>query len=364
MPLKTPWHRELRTGSEEREIMEKVQEYEQILPGYHKGLPDEFEKLKELIELDQFELLEDGFRLVYLMNDAVESFLVFENARMTGTYDKEYEGEIQAFLECQESGYALVIHQGSSVFTLFFQRLSLEVHLYNYGETGHFWVKGYEYLRQIEYKIAILRDKYRYLGEKYCSHMEKKLVALAEFPPLNYCCYPAVSPKYQAEDGKDWTVTKEAFDLMFSLAEEASDEGLRRALKRYQRTLRKSDAKKIARMFHENRHKKSVDILTQWIIKGASEYENRSFGDEDFKYNKVYMQAEKRRKQLQREGKEACILREEPFIYARDSIEFKVYLMIWKAGIWNRKVELEVYSAEPEQSVTEAETFTGGIRNE
>ena len=32
--------------------MRKEQEYEQILPGYHKGLPDEFEKLKELIELN------------------------------------------------------------------------------------------------------------------------------------------------------------------------------------------------------------------------------------------------------------------------------------------------------------------------
>lgn len=35
-----------------------------------------FEKLKLLLAQDSFELL-DGFRLVYLMNDAVESFLVF-----------------------------------------------------------------------------------------------------------------------------------------------------------------------------------------------------------------------------------------------------------------------------------------------
>ena len=62
------------------------------------------EKLAQLLEQDQFELLipekmrtESGrisdkasasmdIPLVYLMNDAVESFLVFRNVRMTGEY--------------------------------------------------------------------------------------------------------------------------------------------------------------------------------------------------------------------------------------------------------------------------------------
>lgn len=49
-------------------------------------LPETFQKLGEALEQGQFELLftEEKLRLVYLMNDAVESFLVFENARMTG----------------------------------------------------------------------------------------------------------------------------------------------------------------------------------------------------------------------------------------------------------------------------------------
>ena len=46
------------------------------------------EKLAQLLEQDQFELIftEQDIRLVYLMNDAVESFLVFQNVRMTGEY--------------------------------------------------------------------------------------------------------------------------------------------------------------------------------------------------------------------------------------------------------------------------------------
>ena len=62
----------------------------------------EFEKLADLLELGQFELIglpegEAGkipsdIRLVYMMNDTAESFLVFHEAVMTGTYLPEYEG--------------------------------------------------------------------------------------------------------------------------------------------------------------------------------------------------------------------------------------------------------------------------------
>ena len=77
-----------------------------------------FEMLEELLWQDQFELIFDesesdykeGYvskkadlfrkgvnvqqelRLVYLMNDAVESFLVFINAKMNGQYQPDYEG--------------------------------------------------------------------------------------------------------------------------------------------------------------------------------------------------------------------------------------------------------------------------------
>ena len=69
-------------------------------------LSDPFEKLKLLLDQGEFELLEDEeeknkgnrYRLVYLMNDAVESFLVLENGRMTGEYQREYGGEIEAEL--------------------------------------------------------------------------------------------------------------------------------------------------------------------------------------------------------------------------------------------------------------------------
>ena len=177
-------------------------------------LPDTFYKLAELLEQDQFELLipekirtESGrisdkasasmdIPLVYLMNDAVESFLVFHNARMTGEYRPDYEGEISASMSFEDMEYIPVVHQGDSVVTIFFEDLLTDVHLYDYGEIGHFWMKDYEYLRQLEYRLAIMRDKYDYLGGEYCTPEERKLAMLVDFPPLNYCCYPAVPEQY------------------------------------------------------------------------------------------------------------------------------------------------------------------------
>ena len=152
-----------------------------------------FEMLEELLWQDQFELIfpenekQSELRLVYLMNDAVESFLVFINAKMTGQYQPDYEGELEAELskEDTEDGciYVLVVHQGDSVVTLFFEDLKVETHLYRYGDLGHFWVKGYEYLRQLEYRIAILHTKCEYLGADAAGEEEQKLADLVHFPP-------------------------------------------------------------------------------------------------------------------------------------------------------------------------------------
>ena len=133
--------------------------------------PVAFERLLELTDQGQFELIypddlkQGKIRLIYMMNDAAESFLAFEQARMKGKYKKDFEGEIEAELHLMkdQQEYGLIIRQAENVFTLFFRNLTVETRLYNYGEIGHFWISGYEYLRQIEYKASIIRDKREYL---------------------------------------------------------------------------------------------------------------------------------------------------------------------------------------------------------
>lgn len=148
------------------------------------------------------------------MNDAVESFLVFQEARLTGEYLPDFEGDLSASLSEDVQGYVLVLHQDTTVCTLFFQDLVSETHLFDYGKTGHFWVKKWEYLRQLEYRIAILHDKLEYLGTEYCNKTEQMLAILAAFPPLNCSCYPAVPDKYLVPKYPRWFVSQAAIDVM------------------------------------------------------------------------------------------------------------------------------------------------------
>lgn len=304
------------------------------------------EKLVQLLEQNQFELIftEQDIRLVYLMNDAVESFLVFQNVRMTGEYKDDYEGELDATLEKQGQKFVLIVHQGDTVVTLFFENLIQENHFYEYGTIAHFWVKKYEYLRQLEYRLAILRDKYDYLGEKSCNEKEKQLAQLVDFPPLNYCCYPAVPAKYIVPRENPWEPSEDALMVMEELAERAGDRFLKIVLKLYRKYPIPFLAKRIGNMLHRNRHSKVVDLIDREIQEASKKYPCRYFGrDIELKVHQTMNAVKERQNQLKEKGQQSVILREEPFTTAQDSIAYKIYLMIWKQGILNRKVVIEEY---------------------
>ncbi len=308
---------------------------------------DTFVMLEELLEQDQFELLpakegDTERRLVYLMNDAVESFLVFRGAALTGHYLENYEGALTWSMSRDAARYVLVVRQGDNAVTLLFENLDLEVHLYNYGEIAHFWVPGYEYLRQLEYRIAILRDKCEYLGPEYCTPEERRLAHLAYFPPLNYCCYPAVPAKYIVPIPDPWNPSEEALNVMEELARECGNKKLGWRLKFYRRHPWPLLAKRIAAMLHRTECEDVVDLLSRRLREAVQDYPRRSFGKAtDNAIKRLEQQAEERRQELARQGIRAEVLREEPFTNAQDNLEFHVYLMIWEIRGRDRRVRIE-----------------------
>lgn len=308
---------------------------------------DTFVMLEELLEQDQFELLpakegDTERRLVYLMNDAVESFLVFRGAALTGHYLEDYEGALTWSMSRDAARYVLVVRQGDNAVTLLFENLDLEVHLYNYGEIAHFWVPGYEYLRQLEYRIAILRDKCEYLGPEYCTPEERRLAHLAYFPPLNYCCYPAVPAKYIVPIPDPWNPSEEALNVMEELARECGNKKLGWRLKFYRRHPWPLLAKRIAAMLHRTECEEVVDLLSRRLWEAVQDYPRRSFGKAtDNAIKRLEQQAEERRQELARQGIRAEVLREEPFTIAQDNLEFHVYLMIWETRGRDRRVRIE-----------------------
>lgn len=234
------------------------------------------------------------------------------------------------------------MHQGDSVITLFFEDLLQQNNLYNYGDLGHFWVKGYEYLRLLEYRLAILRDKCDYLDIDCSTPEERKLAALVEFPPLNYCCYPAVPEKYIVPRQNPWQPSDEAINLMIEIAKEAGDKLFVHILSYYKKDNSKLMSRFIARMLHRKKHIKIVRILTKKLQKAASIYPVRSFGIEnDIQIQKCLEKAKQKKQELKEKGIKADIIREEPFVEAQDSVQYKIYLMKWKQQRGNYTTEIE-----------------------
>ena len=282
------------------------------------------------------------YRIIYLMNDTVESFLVFRNARCTGVYNDKFEGFTDIELEKRDEGYVLIVKQETSYFLLFFDKLELENNYYNYGKTGHFWIKGYEDLRVLEYQAAIVWDKMCYIGKEACTDEELKIASLKQFPPLNYCSYPCVSDIYQVPLEDKWYLSKAANEFMLELAEKAGDIDLKEKILEYGTNPTVKNAKKLAKLFRRKKHKKVVRMLIEYIEKAASVYPDRKFEKNVEENNKkLFDKALERKRELEKKGNKVVIYKEEPFVYDCDGVEFNVYIMIWKDMLLNSRVFVE-----------------------
>ena len=311
-------------------------------------LPDTFYKLAELLEQDQFELLlsknrikdmhrKQDISLVYLMNDAVESFLVFHNATITGQYKSEYEGGLLAVLDKKEEEYVLVVHQGDSVITLLFEDLLQQNNLYNYGDIGHFWVKGYEYLRQLEYQFAVIRDKYRFLGSSSCNEKELVFMRLADFPPVKK--YRSVPKAYYVPYPD--SIYPEAVSYLMEAARSVGDRNMERMLKIYQKKPDSLKCNIIASMFHKKSHGRFIDKIINDMRDAASSYDRRKFDkEEEIQNRKIHEKALKIMNNFKQKGYECFLYREEPFVYLKDTITYKEHVLVFKNHGLNRKCDI------------------------
>ena len=170
---------------------------------------------------------------------------------------------------------------------------------------------------------------------------------LADFPPLNYCCYPAVSEQYVVPRENPWVPSAEAHQVMQELVATVEDKKLLRCLKFYQKHPWKRSAKKIAEMLQEKRHAEVTDLLMEELKMAAANYPRRKFTDEEENQNrKTEKRASERKRELEEQGFRINIFREEPFIASRDSLQYKISLMIWEKKGKKRKVQIEEFSAD------------------
>jgi len=165
---------------------------EPYLPGLKKEMPDSYRKLAEIIKCQALEVCwknsQNGEKqtcIPYMMNDALECYLILENCRITGAYLPHCKEKTEAYLTEHNGSVGLVVKQGEdNVFTLWFEEITEHLACYQYHEIGHFWVQGMEQWRQLVYMIGTIYDKYEYLGEEVCTEKELELIPLMEFAPF------------------------------------------------------------------------------------------------------------------------------------------------------------------------------------
>lgn len=259
-----------------------------------------WECLKLLLDQGQFELADsEAFlsgkcsdcKVIYLMNDTVESFLVFKNARYTGSYIDGYEDEITYTLEKEER----------------FLRVN--------QETGHFLL--------------------------FFDELERQIATLKNFPPLNYTCFPSADLKYIVPLGHPWEPASDAINFFSSLCLEAGDRKLVNVLETYRKHPTRRMSKKIAHMLTLSHHSSVPELLYRQILKAASDYPARVFGGEvDAKRASKLKKAREIAKKYNNNSVQARIYVEDPFIHDCDDITLHVHVMTLKKTIYRRKIQV------------------------
>jgi len=309
----------------------------------HTGIPEEkrpdyFDRLQELIGCGSLELIqEDGkCRLVYLMNDAAESFLVFEEAVVTGFCDKKIMDN-HAVLDLYKEGYILSVNQGGeNAFTIRFRNMSFEIKLYDYGDIGHFWIED-EILYQIihrERRIELAMEGARPwdLGRG----KEAGLPSLADFEPLYF--FPSVPIEFQQTCGAGAEEKKAAAQVMIELA--AGDEKLVRQLEKYKQDPSLKQARKVARMMRKKEHFYVIETIIEQMRIQGSQYEKRKY---EHQVNDEIKRAATRKDELQKEGYKVYWFWQEPFMIGKRDVPFYAQLMIVDLRGWKKKVWVEIY---------------------
>lgn len=325
-------------------MIDNKEQYTEYLDGLTEDMPDEFFRLAQVFELNVFEPVtidgEKDIHAAYLMNDAVESYFVFEQSIITGEY-KSGDFWQTASIEHDSKGYMLIVNQGGeNVFTIRFVRLYIRTIYFDYGCMGHFWIKGYEYLRQLEYQLADIRDKYRYLGDSSCTQKELVFVRLADFPPIKK--YRSVPEPYYVPYPDN--VHPEAVQYLIDTADSIGDRIMTRQLKRYMKNPTALRCRILSYMFHKKSHGRFIDNIIADLRNEAAVYNKRTFSEkEELQYAKVHRQAELAMNRYTEKGYECLLYREEPFMYSKDSITYKEHVMVFRKGIINRRCDIYTY---------------------
>ena len=238
------------------------------------------ERLLYVVACNVFELCgpfeENGrtdYYVPYMMNDAVEDYLILKNCRIVGEYLAETELPQEAQLAENENGYVLAVRQGDeNAFTLYFEEIEEKVQCYQYHEIGHFWVEGQEQWRQLVYMVGTIHDKYTFLGECLCNEQELELLHLVEFAPFR-----SWSPIHESLDDM-YEDTEEGLEAMERFAEIVGDRGYLKWIKMYRRFPWLSSV--LADQLLNPKREALYRVIFDKVCEASAHYQKRTYGEQ------------------------------------------------------------------------------------
>jgi len=236
--------------------------------------------LSEILACNAFELHEDAENIYipYMMNDALECYMCFPGAQLTGKYLPDFTGETTFEIIDGSSAdvlrHGIIFRQGNeNVFTLWFFSCHQALCCYRYDQIGHFWVKGEEHWRRLVYIIGTLCDKYEYFGDQLCTEKEKALLALMEFAPFRM-----YSPIHESLDSL-YPDSIRGTDAMEALAKEAQDYVCLILLSFYRRFPYFWMKKIFCRALNRPGRIALYELLFQKVKEASHDYPERDYGD-------------------------------------------------------------------------------------
>lgn len=239
--------------------------------------------IEDLIKEGALEFVkkEDGLYIPYMMNDSTEYFIRLESPKVIGrlpqkedTINKYKKLEPDCYTEKNEDKTVNILSLSDGykgVCGIQYTKAYSSFTLYQYHESGHYWMKDYPMLRRLVYQIGLIYDKCDYLSETACNRTELNIKDLIEFAPFRY--YSPIS-----ESLDEWYHDDiEGAKTMLAIANEAKDKKLQMLIKIYVKFKTNFLKRKISKYLISARGFYILQIIDKKIEKASQPYNKRVY---------------------------------------------------------------------------------------
>ena len=238
--------------------------------------------LQKLIDCQTLEVyrIKDNIYIPYMMNDAVECYYEFVNATTMGEWDNDYQEDSSFSLTTNEGRQGLILRQGESIFSIWYEDFNRVVECYQYHRIGHFWIKGMEHIRRIVYAVGTIHEKQCFIGDEVCNDIERDLIPLVEFGPYRYW-----TPLEENLD--DYYIESyQGIEAIRKVAKAVDDTKYLKLIDKYEKAFSKGKVtssliRKLAIEFTKPKHFAMYEYINKQIDKASSKYQQRKYKEKE-----------------------------------------------------------------------------------